>query len=72
MRADRPTQSVCVCRYVEIAAALGSNSTLRAEVSARIVTNTVQIFDDQTAIRAFEQEMVGAVASAAAAAAARP
>jgi hypothetical protein len=41
-------------------------------VSARIVTNTVQIFDDQTAIRAFEQEMVGAVASAAAAAAARP
>jgi hypothetical protein len=57
---------------VEIAAALGSNSTLRAEVSARIVTNTVQIFDDQTAIRAFEQEMVGAVASAAAAAAARP
>lgn len=48
-------------RYVQIAATLGNNSTLREEVSTKIVANTNNIFNDQTAVRAFEQEMISAV-----------
>ncbi len=49
---------------MKIAVALGNNSTLRKEVSAKIVASTKHIFDDRTAIRAFEQEMITAVAKA--------
>jgi predicted O-linked N-acetylglucosamine transferase (SPINDLY family) len=50
-----------VGEYVETAVALGLNETLRAEVSEKITASVGRIFNDQTALRAFEQEMIAAV-----------
>ena len=47
--------------YVETAVALGVNETFREEVSEKITATVGRIFNDQTAIRAFEQEMIAAV-----------
>ena len=49
-----------VCRYVQVAAALGHNLTLREEESAKIVAKMRHIFVDQTAIRAFDEDMITA------------